>query len=130
MLGIRNILVAVNKMDLVDYNEVAYQQIREDAAKLLSSFGYAEVPSIPLSALEGDNVFKASERMPWYRGITLIEALDKLEPEKLQDRRLRFAVQDVYALDSEKVVVGRVESGTLRSSDKVIFQPSGISPQQ
>lgn len=126
MLGIKQITVAVNKMDLTDYREEAFRQVKEDVGRLLSSLGYTGVSFVPVSAMEGDNVFKRSARMDWYQGPTLIETLDAIEPEKVSEKPLRFVVQDVYPLDSGKVVVGRVESGKLRKGDELVFQPSNV----
>ncbi len=124
MLGIKQLFVIVNKMDVVAYKEEAFQDIKNKVAQLLASFGYHDLMFIPGSAMEGDNIYKTSERMPWYRGPTLIEALDRVKLSK-QVKPLRFVTQDIYEVDSDKVIVGRIESGTLRKSDEVIFQPSG-----
>jgi len=126
MLGIKNVLVAVNKMDLVDYREGIFDRVRGETARLLSSLGFSGVEFIPISAIEGDNVYKPSGRIAWYQGPTLLQSLDGIEPEEVSDKPLRFVVQDVYPLGSEKVTVGRVESGTLRRGEKLIFQPSGL----
>ena len=126
MLGVKKILVAINKMDLVDYGEEVFQEVKEETARLLSSLGYSRAEFIPISAMEGDNVYKPSQRMEWYQGATLIQTLDGIEPEKVSEKPLRFVVQDVYLLGSEKVVVGRVESGTLRRGDELILQPSRV----
>jgi len=125
MLGIKQLSVLVNKMDAVDYKEEVFQDVKDRVAKLLASLGYRQVDFIPGSAMEGDNIYKGSERMKWYQGPSLIEALDTVELSK-EVKSLRFAVQDIYSADSEKVVVGRVESGTLRKGDEVIFRPSGV----
>jgi elongation factor 1-alpha len=126
MLDIKKLFVMVNKMDAVDYREEIFLDIRNKVAKLLTSFGYHDVVFIPGSALEGDNIYKSLVRMEWYRGPTLIEALDSVELPRKEVKPLRFVVQDTYLVDSDKVVVGRVESGTLRKGDEVIFQPSGV----
>ena len=125
MLGINKLFVMVNKMDAVDYREEIFLDIKGKVTKLLASFGYRDIVSIPGSAMEGDNIYKPSVRMEWYRGPTLIEALDSVQLSKAV-KPLRFVVQDTYLVDSEKVVVGRVESGTLKKGDEVIFQPSGV----
>jgi len=125
MLGIRQIVVAINKMDLMDYREDAFQKAKKETWQLLCSLGYSEAEFVPVSAIEGDNVYKTSGRMEWYQGPTLIQVLDEIEPEEVSEKPLRFVVQDVYPVDSEKVVVGRVESGLLRKGDELIFQPSG-----
>ena len=125
MLGIKKLLVVINKMDAVGYRKEKFEAIKEDVSRLLTSFGYSGIKFIPASAMEGDNIYKSSREMKWYKGPTLIETLDDVEISK-ELKELRFVVQDTYELDSERVVVGRVESGTLRRGDEVIFQPSGI----
>ena len=125
MLGIKQLSVLVNKMDLVDYKQEVFESIRGGVSKLLASFGYAGIEFIPASAMEGDNIYKPSPRMKWYGGPTLIQVLDEVEVRK-ELRPLRFVVQDTYAVDSERVVVGRIESGILRRGDEVVFQPSGV----
>jgi small GTP-binding protein len=126
MLGVKKIIVAINKMDLVDYAEPIFQKVKGETGQLLSSLGYSAVKFIPVSAMEGDNVYKPSERMEWHRGPTLIQTLDGIKAEKMGKKPLRFVVQDTYLLDSEKVVVGRVESGTLMKGEKLIFHPSSL----
>ena len=127
MLGIKQIVVAVNKMDLMDYEQSAFDKCARETSELLASLGYTDVRSVPVSALEGDNVYKPSERMPWYGGPTLIGVLDEIEPEQVAEKPLRFVVQDTYSVDSERTVVGRVEAGTLRQGDLLVFEPSGMS---
>ncbi|MFQ5997066.1 MAG: GTP-binding protein [Dehalococcoidales bacterium] len=125
MLGIKEIIVAINKMDLEDYQPDKFDRVREEVIQLLSSLGYAKTQFIPISAMEGDNVYKPSPRMAWYQGPTLIQALDAIEPAKVVVKSLRFVVQDIYQVDSEKITVGRVESGSLKKGDELVFQPSG-----
>ena len=126
MLGVKKILVAINKMDLVDYSEDVFREVRQETTQLLSSLGYSGVKFIPISAMEGDNIYKPSGRMEWYQGTTLIQTLDDIEPEEVSEKPLRFVVQDVYLLDSDKVAVGRVESGILKRGDKLVLQPSTV----
>lgn len=126
MLGIKQIIVVINKMDLMDYQEDAYREAKDETLQLISSLGYTDVEFIPVSAIEGDNVCKPSGKMSWYQGHTLIQALDEIEPEEIGEKDLRFVVQDVYPVDSEKVIVGRVESGAMSKGDDIIFQPTGI----
>lgn len=125
LLGLRKILVVVNKMDVVNYDPVRFETIRGQALALLGAMGFSDLKFIPASALEGDNIYRRSARMPWYEGPTLIEALDSVEIGK-EEKPLRFVVQDTYEVDSEKVVVGRVESGVMKKGDIVLFQPSGV----
>jgi elongation factor 1-alpha len=76
--------------------------------------------------MEGDNVYLSSERMPWYQGPSLIQVLDGMKPEETEEKSLRFVVQDVYDIDSDKITVGRVEAGILRTGNELIFQPSEL----
>jgi len=125
MLGIKKVIVAVNKMDEVEYKKERFQEIQEKVEKLLVSFGYSHLPFIPISAMEGDNVYRKSNRISWYTGPTLVEALDSIKVERKQ-KPLRFVVQGIYPASSEELILGRVESGTLRKGDELIFEPSGI----
>ena len=127
MLGIKQVFVVVNKMDAVDYNKETFETVKAEISELLNSFGYAaeRMLFIPASAMEGDNIYRRSEGMEWYEGPTLIGALDGVTQEG-KEKPLRFVVQDVYEVEGEKIVVGRVESGMLRKGDEVIFEPSGI----
>jgi len=125
MLGVKQLLVVVNKMDVVDYREDIFRDTKDNVANLVSSFGYRGVVFVPGSAMEGDNIYKRSNKMPWYRGPTLIEALDGVKLSK-QVKPLRFVVQDIYQVDSEKVVAGRVESGSMTKGDEVVFHPTGV----
>lgn len=125
-LGIGHLIVAINKMDMVNYDEKKFQQVAEQVKKLLMMLGYKDFPIIPISAWEGDNVVKKSDKMPWYKGPTLIEALDQIpEPPKPTDKPLRIPIQDVYSIKGVGTVpVGRVETGVLRVGDVVIFEPA------
>jgi len=126
MLGIKDLSVAVNKMDTVEYDKAVFEKIRKDVTKLLQSLGYRDLNFIPVSATEGDNVYKKSEAMNWYSGPTLIEALDTIRPAKIETKPLRFVVQDNYTVNSDRIIVGRVESGILHKGDEVVFQPSTV----
>jgi elongation factor 1-alpha len=130
VLGIDQIVVAVNKMDAVNYDESKYKDVKEQVSKLFQTLGYKtdEIPFIPLSAYQGDNVVKKSTNMDWYKGPTLVEALDShiKPPEKATGKPLRVPIQDVYSITGVGAVpVGRVESGILKAGDKVVFMPSG-----
>ncbi|HIH73705.1 MAG TPA: translation elongation factor EF-1 subunit alpha [Thermococcaceae archaeon] len=125
-LGINHIIVAINKMDMVNYDEKRFKEVATQVTKLLQMLGYKNFPVIPMSAWNGDNVVKKSDKMPWYNGPTLIEALDQIpEPEKPVDKPLRIPIQDVYSIKGVGTVpVGRVETGRLRVGDVVIFEPA------
>ena len=126
-LGINQMIVAINKMDMVNYDQKKFEEVKAEVEKLLRGFGYdmSKVQIIPISALKGDNVVKKSENMPWYNGPTLYEAFDKLEePPRPIDKPLRIPIQDVYSIKGVGTVpVGRVESGVLKVGDKVVFMP-------
>ncbi|WP_297547983.1 translation elongation factor EF-1 subunit alpha [Thermococcus sp.] len=125
-LGINHIIVAINKMDMVNYDQKVFEKVKAQVEKLLKMLGYKDFPVIPISAWEGDNVVKRSDKMPWYKGPTLIEALDQIpEPPKPVDKPLRIPIQDVYSIKGVGTVpVGRVETGVLRVGDVVIFEPA------
>ncbi len=129
VLGINQLVVLLNKMDAVNYDEAKYNAVKEEATKLLGGMGYKmdKVSFIPVSAYNGDNLTKLSEKTPWYKGVTLLEQLDKFEaPEKPTDKPLRLPVQDVYTITGHGVVpVGRVETGVLKPNMNVVFSPSG-----
>jgi elongation factor 1-alpha len=126
MLGIKKIIVVINKMDMVDYSEQVFRHVQSEVTNLLDSLGYKDdVPFIPVSAMEGDNIYKKSTHIPWYSGLTLIETLDTVEVTR-ERKALRFVVQDMYTVDGQEVIIGRVESGILNKGDKVIFQPSNV----
>jgi elongation factor 1-alpha len=125
-LGINYIIVGINKMDTVNYDEKRFNEVKNQVTKLLQMLGYKNFPVIPISAWEGDNVVKKSDKMPWYTGPTLIEALDQVpEPPKPVDKPLRIPIQDVYSIKGVGTVpVGRVETGKLKVGDVVIFEPA------
>jgi len=130
MLGIKQVFVVVNKMDIKDYKKERFEEVKEQISKLLDSFDYAteEMLFIPVSAMEGDNIYTYSEQMEWYDGLKLIDALDDVTLEG-KEKPLRFAVQDIYKVEDEETIVGRVESGILRRADNVIFEPSGVKAE-
>jgi elongation factor 1-alpha len=129
-LGIGELVVAVNKMDKVAYDESRYRAVVDEVKKLLEQvrFATADASFIPISAFEGDNVAEPSDTMPWWEGRTLLEALNELpEPEPPTDAPLRLPIQDVYSISGIGTVpVGRVETGRMRPGDDVSFQPSDV----
>jgi len=129
-LGVGQIVVALNKMDDVNYSEARFNEVKEIVEKMLKMVGYntAKVGFIPVSAWKGDNLVKKSENMAWYKGSTLAEALDSFTPpEKPINKPLRIPVQDVYTITGVGTVpVGRVETGKMKTNEKVIVMPSGV----
>jgi elongation factor 1-alpha len=126
--GIRQLLVVVNKMDLVHYAQEPFVRVRSELRDLLARHGYDETtPILPCSALEGENIATRSERMPWADGACLLDALESLHvraaPATLP---LRLPVQDVYPIDNVAVVVGRIETGEL-STGQAVVAASGLT---
>jgi len=130
-LGINQLIIAINKMDLVDYSEDKYNELKDEVSNLIKTVGFnpADVPFIPLSAFEGDNITEASGNTSWYKGPTLLEALDALSaPDKPTGLPLRIPIQDVYSITGVGTVpVGRVETGVMKKGENVIFEPAGAS---
>ncbi|HEY7569943.1 MAG TPA: translation elongation factor EF-1 subunit alpha [Nitrososphaeraceae archaeon] len=130
-LGVSQMIVALNKMDDSGYSEARFKEVKEVAEKMLKLVGYntSKVQFIPVSGWKGDNLIKKSENMPWYKGPTLLEALDMFEaPAKPIGKPLRIPVQDVYSITGVGTVpVGRVETGLVKTNDKVVVMPSGVN---
>lgn len=126
-LGIRQLVVAINKMDQLGYSQTVYAETCKIIDKILTTMGYANVPKVPISALNGDNVFTTSQNMKWYNGSTLIETLDQtVKPIHLPfDKPLRACVQDIYKQETGETVVCKIETGTLETGRTVLFSPSG-----
>jgi bifunctional enzyme CysN/CysC len=128
MLGIKHLIVVVNKMDLVDYFEKRFREIEQEYRKFLRELGLDARTFIPASARDGENVAQASMKMKWYGGPSVLEALDLLEPQERDvDLPLRFCVQDVYRFDGRRIIAGRIETGTLRVGDQLVFSPANKS---
>ena len=130
-LGINQLIVAINKIDLVDYSQEKFDEVKDEVSRLIQNVGFNpdDVDFIPLSAFEGDNIKEISENTPWYKGNTLIGAFDSLSaPEKPTDLPLRIPIQDVYSITGVGTVpVGRVETGVMKINEDVIFEPAGVS---
>ena len=131
-LGVSQLVCAINKMDRqeVGYKEAKYNEIKEELTKLLKSVGFkvdTQVVFVPISAFKDDNINKASPNMPWFKGPTLLQALDNMVvPPKPTDKPMRLPVQDVYTITGIGTVpVGRVETGKLKVGDKIVFMPGG-----
>src|SRR5512133_225349 len=126
LLGVRQLAVVVNKMDLVDYSEPVFSAIVENYTAFLREIGGEARFIVPASGRFGDNIAQAGERMPWYTGPTVLEALDRFEKEpQALDQPLRLPVQDVYKFtasgDKRRLVVGTVDSGIVEAGDELVF---------
>jgi len=128
LLGVKQLMVVINKMDLIEYNKEKYDDLSRAVTERLSEFGLEPLIVIPISARLGDNVAQRSEKLNWYEGPTLLEALDMLQSAPSEEAGvLRFPIQDIYDVEGEKILAGRVASGTLRQGREIIFHPSGKS---
>lgn len=130
-LGINELIVAANKMDVVDYSESDFNEVVEEVKELFKQvqFDPNDATFIPVSAFEGDNVAEQSDNMDWYSGPTLLDALNNLEePEPPTDTHLRVPIQDSFKISGAgTVTVGRVETGELQPGEDVVYEPSGSS---
>src|SRR4051812_32549973 len=125
LLGVKQVVVLVNKMDLVGYSPARFGEVAEDYRAYLRGLGVTPASIIPISAREGDNMVEHSAAMPWYQGPTVLQALDAFSYRELPtERPLRMPVQDVYKFDQRRIIAGRIESGTLEVGDQVVFSPS------
>ncbi|MFW9945622.1 MAG: translation elongation factor EF-1 subunit alpha [Candidatus Odinarchaeota archaeon] len=127
-LGVKQLVVAINKADNYDYSEDRYNECKDAVSDLLKQIGFPvkKVPFVPVSGLMMENLSKKSDKMAWYDGPTLIEAIDQFEiPPKPTDKPLRLPIQDAYRIKGTGVVpVGRVETGVLKKGDKIIIMPT------
>ncbi len=125
LLGVRQIAVIVNKMDMVGYDEKVFRQIERDYRGYLKTVGVEPTCFIPVSAREGDGILGVSPHMPWYKGDGVIPALEHFTAAIVEDYLpLRFPVQDVYKFDERRIIAGRIESGALKVGDTIVFSPT------
>ncbi len=130
MLGIRQIAVVINKMDLVDYSQEVFEKVKKEYLAFLKQIQIEPKFVLPVSAFQGENIVKPSERMPWYDGMCILQVLDEFECEEEHDKQpFRMPVQDVYKFtrngDDRRIVAGTIETGTIRAGQEVVFYPSG-----
>ncbi|MEM2942277.1 MAG: translation elongation factor EF-1 subunit alpha, partial [Candidatus Bathyarchaeia archaeon] len=132
-LGVNQLAVAITKMDdaTVEWSQTRYEECKKEVEALLKVVGYdtSKISFVPVSGWTGDNLAKPSEKMPWYKGPTLLQVLDSFtQPPKPIDKPLRVPIQDVYSITGVGTVpVGRVETGILKEGDKVVFMPGNVS---
>ncbi len=130
MLGISQVAVVVNKMDLVDYDQVTFENIKNDYTIFLKDINIYAKYFIPVSGRTGENITFQNEKMPWYNGEKLIEILDGFEKENiLAEKPFRMPLQDIYKFtngeDDRRIIAGYIESGNVKTGDELIFFPSG-----
>jgi bifunctional enzyme CysN/CysC len=125
LLGIRQIAVLVNKLDLENYSQARFNQIESEYRGWLRTIGVEPKIFIPMAAKHGDNIASPSPNMPWWRGPTVLQALDEFKMAELpKNQPLRFPIQDIYRFDDRRIFAGRVESGSIKVGDRLVFSPS------
>lgn len=129
-LGIKNVAVCVNKMDLVNYDQKVFEQIKADYTKFLNEINLTPRCFIPIAAFHGDNIVSNSTKMPWYKGDDILRVLDGFEKAAPKENQVfRMPVQDIYKFteegDDRRIVAGRVATGTVHLGDEIVFLPSG-----
>ena len=126
-MGVKNVAILVNKMDMVEFSEDKYNTIKKDAGDLLKSVGFNPETTafIAASSLQGEGIFKKSEKISWYKGPTVLEQIDKFPaPEKPTNLPMRMAIQDVYEITGIGTVpVGKVETGVMKPGQKIVILP-------
>ncbi len=125
LLGVRQVAVAVSKMDLVDFAAPRFEEVAGECRAYLAAIGVEATAIIPVAARDGDNVVDGSSRMDWYRGPTVIGALDEFDTAPAPvERPLRLPLQDVYRFDDRRILAGRIDTGRLAVGDELLFSPS------
>ena len=125
LLGLKEIIIAVNKMDLIEYSQRKFNHLKKQIVEYLSEIDLACKAVVPISARDGQGLIDLSEKMPWYTGANFIDTLDQLpEANSTNDLPTRLPIQDVYKFDERRIIAGRIESGTLKIGDELLFTPS------
>jgi len=125
LLGIQKAYVLVNKMDLIEYSEEKFNDIKQEMNEFLNSLHVYPLKYIPVSAFHGENITTPSDKMPWYKGEPVLKAIDLFEKDQgLEGKPLRFPIQDVYKFDNRRIIAGRIEAGTLKTGDEILISPS------
>jgi len=130
MLGVNQVAILVNKMDLVGYQEETFQRIVDEYTSFLSNLNIGSARFVPVSGLMGDQIATAGDRMSWFHGRTVLETLDQFTKERLPvDKPFRMPVQDVYKFtnygDSRRIIAGTIQTGAVKVGDEIVFYPSG-----
>src|SRR5712691_5373001 len=125
LLGVRQVAVVVNKMDLVSYRQGVFETIEKEYRAFLSQLKVTPERFVPVSAKLGDNIANPSANMPWYSGPTVLDSLGLFRKETERDKQpLRFSVQDVYKFDARRIIAGRIATGRVKVGDRLVFSPS------
>jgi sulfate adenylyltransferase large subunit len=126
LLGLKQVIVVINKMDKIDYGEQRFNNFKTEVLDFLNRLHIKPSYVIPISAKKGDNIASKSEEMAWYNDLSVLGSLDVFNTkESLVDKPLRFPIQDVYKISDKRILVGTIESGEIEFGDEVVFLPSG-----
>lgn len=123
LLGLKQICVLLNKIDLVHYSQERYAELKEEILHFLTPLNVHPTFILPISAIQGDNVARRSDKLSWFDGPTVLEALDTFQGLKIEEKPLRFPIQDSYKIDGRKILVGRIESGRLSIGQDLFLLP-------
>jgi len=124
MLGLKQVCVLLNKIDLVDYSKDKFLTLKKEIAEFLSKLNVHPNFVLPISAIQGDNVASPSKNLPWFGGPTVLQALDTFHDLKIEEKPLRLPVQDSYRINGKKILVGRIESGHLSKGERLYLLPA------
>ena len=125
LLGITDVVVVFNKMDKIKFDEQKFLEVKVKLDNFLNKIGVVVNNIIPVSATSGENINNKSTKMNWYKGLNLVQAIDDYEVKKeLSSLPFRMPIQDIYKFDDKRIIVGKIESGTLSNKDKLLFSPS------
>jgi len=125
LLGLNQVIVVLNKMDLVDFSKDVFESVKKDVEQWLKSIKISSTVYIPISAIKGDNIAGKSEKMSWYDGATFLESLDTLQNKQPpEDKNLLLPIQDVYKIGDKRINAGRVESGVIEKGTEIKVLPS------
>jgi sulfate adenylyltransferase subunit 1 len=123
MLGLKQICVLLNKVDLIHYSKDKFLELKDEITDFLDGLNVHPTFILPISAIHGDNVAKPSDKISWFDGPTVLQALDTFEELKVEEKPLRFPIQDIYTIDGKKIIVGRVEAGHLMKGESLFLLP-------
>ncbi|MBN2209887.1 MAG: 50S ribosome-binding GTPase [Sedimentisphaerales bacterium] len=130
LLGLEQVIVVINKMDLVEYRQQRYEQVKGELAAFLESINITPIYYLPVCALSGENISAPAPQMSWYDGPTFLQSLDTLKSIDIAEASgVLMPVQDVYKHNDDRIAVGRIEAGRLRQNDKIRILPGGETTQ-
>jgi len=127
MLGIKHVILAVNKMDLVEFKQEMFEKIKSEAQEIIQLLNIKPDNVIPISAQQGENITKKSKLMNWHKGLCLIEALNRITIEDMLNKDcLRLPIQDNYTINSKSIAVGRIVSGLIKTGEEIVVYPQEL----